>query len=160
MVMVEVAAGVPESTLTVAVEVMVPPAGGVTGLDENDTCTPEGKEPGLRLTGELNDPRDVTVTVSSDELPAATLRVGAVRDNPKSAPDVTVRVKLVEWVVEPPVPLMEIMLDPTAALGPTLTVSVEVAVPPDGMLIGFGVNVENVTPDGTEPVIDKVTEPE
>lgn len=33
----EVAAGVPESTLTVAVEVMVPPAVGVTGFGEKAT---------------------------------------------------------------------------------------------------------------------------
>lgn len=49
----------------------------------------------LRLTGELNDPSEVTVTVSPAELPAPTLRDGGVREIAKSAPDVTLSVKLV-----------------------------------------------------------------
>jgi hypothetical protein len=36
MVMEELEAGVPESTLTVAVEVFIPPDGGVTGVGENE----------------------------------------------------------------------------------------------------------------------------
>jgi hypothetical protein len=36
MVMEELDAGVPESTLMVAVEVVIPPAGGVTEVGEND----------------------------------------------------------------------------------------------------------------------------
>ena len=55
---------------------------------------------------------------------------------------------------------MVIVLDPTAALGPTFTVNEDVAVLPAGILIGLGLNVEKVTPDGTEPVIESVTEPE
>lgn len=55
---------------------------------------------------------------------------------------------------------MVIVVNPRAALGPTLIESVEAADVPAGMLIGLGVKLENVTPDGTEPVIDRVTEPE
>ena len=33
-------------------------------------------------------------------------------------------------------------------------------VPLPGILIGFGLNPENVTPAGTEPVTDNVTDPE
>ena len=62
--------------------------------------------------------------------------------------------------MEPPVPLMVIVVNTRAALGPTLIESVEAADVPAGMLIGLGVKLENVTPDGTEPVIDRVTEPE
>jgi hypothetical protein len=49
---------------------------------------------------------------------------------------------------------------PTAALGPTLTVKLEEAVPPDGTEIGLGLKAEKVTPEGTEPVTERVTGPE
>ncbi len=41
----DVEAGVPESTLTVATEEMVPPEGGVTGFGLKETCTPAGNDP-------------------------------------------------------------------------------------------------------------------
>ena len=53
-----------------------------------------------------------------------------------------------------------IVAGPTAALGPTLIVSVDDALPEDGMLIGLVPKVENVTPEGTGPVTDSVTAPE
>ena len=56
--------------------------------------------------------------------------------------------------------MIVIVLEPTGALAPTFTVRVAGADPPDGILSGLGENVENVTPDGTEPVIDRVTAPE
>ena len=88
-------AGVPESTLTVATEVTEPPAGGVTLLGENETCTPLGSEPAFNVTGELNDPSDVTVTVSVLDVPDPTARLDALMAREKSAPDVTVSVKVV-----------------------------------------------------------------
>jgi hypothetical protein len=51
------------------------------------------------------------------------------------------------------------VLEPKAAPDPTLTVNVDIAVPPEGMLSGLGEKLENVTPDGTEPVIESVTGP-
>jgi len=45
IVIEDVAAGVPESTLIVATEVMVPPEDGVTGVGLNETCTPDGSAP-------------------------------------------------------------------------------------------------------------------
>ena len=45
IVIEDVEAGVPESTLTVATEVMVPPEGGVTGVGLKETCTPAGSDP-------------------------------------------------------------------------------------------------------------------
>ena len=93
IVIVKAAGGVPPSTFTVATEVTVPPAGGVTGLVEKDTCTPPGNAPASKVTGELNDPVEVMVAVSVAELPAPTLRFGVLSDNEKSALDVMVREK-------------------------------------------------------------------
>lgn len=61
--------------------------------------------------------------------------------------------------MEPSVPLTVMVAGPTAALSPTSIVSVDDALPPDGMLIGLGLKLENVTPEGTEPVVDNVTDP-
>jgi hypothetical protein len=95
IVMAETRASVPGSTLTVAVDVIVPPADGVTLDGEKPTCTPPGKELALKSTAELNEPVEVTVTVSVEEPPAPTLSVGELRDSEKSAPEVTVSTKLV-----------------------------------------------------------------
>ena len=73
-------AGFPESTLTVSVEVTVPPAGGVTVGGENVTWIPAGNAPVLRLTAELNPPRDAMVTASVVELPAPMVSIPAVKD--------------------------------------------------------------------------------
>jgi hypothetical protein len=88
-------AGVPGSTFMVATEVTEPPDGGVTLLGENETCTPLGTEPALNVTAELNDPTDVTVTVSVLDVPDPTARLDALRAREKSAPDVTVSVNVV-----------------------------------------------------------------
>jgi hypothetical protein len=50
-------------TLMDRVEVMVPPAGGVTGLGLNPPETPAGKED-VRVTGELKPPAESTVTIT------------------------------------------------------------------------------------------------
>jgi len=61
--------GVPVSTVIVAVEVTVPPAGGVTLVGENATCTPDSSAPVARFTVVLNPPNDVIVSRSVVELP-------------------------------------------------------------------------------------------
>ncbi len=93
IVIVKAPGGVPPSTFTVATEVIVPPAGGVTGLVENDTCTPPGNDPASKFTAKLNEPVEVIVTVSVTELPAPTLRVGELSPNEKSELEVIVRAK-------------------------------------------------------------------
>jgi hypothetical protein len=152
-------AGVPASTLIVAVDVTLPPEGGVTGFGENPTWTPAGNAPDVaRFTGELKPAMDVTVTVSVPELPDPTVSADELNVSEKSAPEVIVRSNVVVWV-GPPVPLTVIVLVPVGALPSTLIVSVATAAPPEGMLIGLGLNAEKVTPDGTEPVIESVTGP-
>ena len=47
------------------------------------------------MTAELNDPSEVTVTVSVFDAPDPTERLGALRPRAKSAPDVTVSVNVV-----------------------------------------------------------------
>lgn len=160
IVMAETWASVPGSTLTVAVDVIVPPADGVTLDGEKLTCTPPGKELALRSTAELNEPVDVTVTVSVDEPPAPTLSVGELSDNEKSAPGVMVSAKDVVWVPDEPVPLMVMGLVARGASEARLTVRVAEALPPDGTEIGLGLNAEKLTPVGTEPVTDRATGPE
>jgi hypothetical protein len=72
----------------------LPPDGGVTVVDENETCTPLGSAPVvLRATAELKPPSDVIVAVSVTDPPAATLTPGVLSDNEKSAPGVTTNVK-------------------------------------------------------------------
>jgi hypothetical protein len=151
-------AGAPESTLTVATDVTEPPEGGVTLLGENETCTPLGKAPVLKATAELKEPSDAMVTVSVAELPEPTVRLEDARESEKSAPDVTVSVTVVLCVIEPAVPVMVRTEDATAALEATLIVSIDVAVPADGMLMGFVLKLV-VTPVGTDPVIDNVADP-
>ena len=83
----------------------VPPDGGVTLVDENETCTPPGTAPVvLRATPELKPPSEVMVAVSVVDPPAATLTPGVLNDNEKSAPGVTTNVKTAVWVT-PPAPL-------------------------------------------------------
>jgi hypothetical protein len=152
-------AGVPASTLIVAMDPTVPPAGGVTPLGENPTCTPLGKAPVVRLTSELKPPIDVTVTVSVADAPEPTVKEEEPRESEKSAADVIVNVKAVVCVA-PPVPLTVIVLDPVDTPIPTLTARMEDADPPEGTMIGFGLKLEKVTPAGTEPVVESVTGPE
>lgn len=153
-------ASVPGSTLTVATDVIVPPAGGVTLGDENITCTPAGRELAVRATAELNEPIDVIVIVSVLEPPTPTLRVGELSDNEKSALDVMVNAKEVVCVPDAPVPLMVMGLIATVALAATLIVRVADALPPDGTEIGLVLKAEKVTPAGTAPVGVSVTGPE
>lgn len=158
-VIVVAAAAVPESTLTVARDVALPPADGVTLGDENPTWTPAGRELVLSATAELNEPNDVIVTVSVAEPPAPTLRVGELSDNEKSALEVIVRAKEAECVPNGPAPVIVMILVPTAALGSTVTVRLAEALPPDEIEMGFGLKAEKLTPAGTGPVTESATGP-
>jgi len=100
----------------------------------------------------------VTVTVSVAELPDPTESADEVSESEKSLPEVIASEKVVVCVTIP-TPLRVIVLTPGVALPATLIVSVAEAEPPDGIMIGFGLKVENVTPAGTEPVTDRVTGP-
>jgi len=103
---VATAAKVPESTLTVTVDVTLPPDGGATLAGENEACTPTGSTPVvLSATAELKPPIDVMVAVFVTDPPAATLTPGTLTDNEKSAPGVTTNVKTAVCVTDPPVPL-------------------------------------------------------
>jgi hypothetical protein len=94
VIVIDVTRGsVPGSTFTVAMDVVVPPAGGVTAGGEKPTWTPAGRALVLRVTAELNDDIDVIVTVSLAAPPEPMLKVGEVSDSEKSAPDVTVSMK-------------------------------------------------------------------
>jgi hypothetical protein len=86
--------GVPVSTVIVAVEVTVPPAGGVTLVGENATCTPDGSAPVARFTVVLNPPNDVIVSRSVVELPEPMVS-GPRLESEKSAVGVTVSVNVV-----------------------------------------------------------------
>ena len=57
-----------------------------------------------------------------------------------------------------PVPVTVIMLLAGAALDATFMVRLDEAVPPEGIEMGFGLKLE-VTPEGTEPVTERVTAP-
>jgi len=151
--------GVPGSTLTVATEAIEPPDGGVTLSGENETCTPLANPSALNVTAELNNPTEVTVTVSVLDVPAPTARLDALRAREKSAPEAIVRAKEVTRAPDELVPRTSIVLVPTGALEAILMLNVVVALPPEGIEIGFGLNVEKVTPAGTTPVTDNVTGP-
>jgi hypothetical protein len=121
---------------------MVPPAGGVTLLEENPTWTPLGKDSAVRSTGELKGPIDVTITVSVTDPPELTDRDEELSESEKSAPEVIVSVKVVVCVA-PPVPLTVIGLDPVLAPEATFTVKVADVEPPDGIVTGFGLKLES-----------------
>jgi hypothetical protein len=84
---------VPGSTLTVAIEVVDPPADGVTGFEENETWIPLGRDEVLKVTGELNDPIEVIVTVFGAKLPPPIVIESGLRPNEKSPEDGTVSAK-------------------------------------------------------------------
>jgi hypothetical protein len=113
----------------------------------------------VRLTAELNAANDVTVTVSVAELPDPTERADELNDSEKSLPEAITSTKDVVWVAAP-TPLKVIILVLGVALDATLIPRVAETDPPEGIMIGLGVKVENVTPAGTEPVTDSVTGPE
>ena len=66
-----------------------------------------------------------------------------------AAPDVIVIPTLTLWVRDPLVPSIDMLKDPVEAEEDALTVSVEVAVEPEGGVIGPGRVIE--TPLGADP---------
>ena len=86
---------VPVSTVIVAVDVTVPPAGGVRFVGENAMCTPDGNGPVARFTAALNPPNDVIVTRSVVELPEPMVIGSPIIESEKSAAGATVSVNVV-----------------------------------------------------------------
>jgi hypothetical protein len=157
---VEADADVPASTLTVAVEVAVPPEGGVTELGEKFTCTRLGKGPVKRLTAELNEPIEVIVTVSVAEPPGPTVRLLELNEIEKSLSGVIVSVNVVVRVSPAFMPLTVIATDPVGEPEATVIPKVAEPGPPAGIVNGLGLKLENVTPVGIDPVTESVTGPE
>ena len=58
-----------EEAVSVRVELALPFAGGVTGLEENVAVTPEGRPDALNVVAELKPPVLVTVIVLLPPLP-------------------------------------------------------------------------------------------
>ena len=154
MVMVAVPVAALEEAVSVSVEVVLPLAGGVTGLVENDAVTPLGKPLALSVTAELKLFWLVTVMVLVPLLPcvmvtevgeAATVKLGAAAAFTVSE-IVVVAVKLpdVPVIVTVEVPVVAVLL----AVNETLLVDA----------VGFVPKVA-VTPLG-KPDAEKVTLPE
>ena len=150
----------------VNVDVPVPPAGTVTGLGRL-TDTSEGAAPtqdAARLTCELKPLTDETITVVDRKAPGPRLIVAgegcAMKSGETEAttvpPDVTVRVRLVEWDVGPLEAITVSGYVPTATFPGTKIDNVADDVPPEVVAIesvpdeavpGFAANVP-VTPAG------------
>ena len=71
-------------------ELVTSPAGGVTGLGVKPTVTPDGTVGTDRVTGELKEPRDCTVTLMVPTPPGLRVRLLGVTDTVKEAPVVVV----------------------------------------------------------------------
>jgi len=143
--------------VNVSVEVVLLLAGGVTGFGENAAVTPEGSPVALSVVAELNPfwlvmvvvlvpvPPWVTVT-EEGETPMVKLGVAAA---------FTVRLMVVECVVEPEVPVMVTVVVPVAALAEAVKVRVEVAVLFAGGVTGL-VEKAAVTPLGKPEALSVV----
>lgn len=135
-------------------------AGTVTGLAEADAETPLGNSFTLNVTEPLNPPTLVIVSVLVTVLPSSIVNEAGDTDNVKFfvvLDEVTVSAIVVLAVVDPDVPVIVTVADPTVADDEAVSVSVEVAVPPDAGVTGF---VENaaVTPLGNPEALSVVAE--
>ena len=82
------------------VEVLLPPAGGVTGFGLNPPVTPAGKE-AARATGELKPPAESTFTVTVPVPPGLSTRLLGLAERLNSGVAVTVNVALADLPVLP-----------------------------------------------------------
>lgn len=130
--------------VNVRVEVTLPLAAGVTGLEENAAVTPVGRPVALRVVGELKLSSLVILIVLVPLPPRFTLTEAGEALIVKFGDEValTVRVRVVVATRLPEVPVMVTVLVPVVA--DALAVSVSALVP----LVGFGLNAA-VTPVGS-----------
>jgi hypothetical protein len=158
--MVVVPVGALRDALQVIVTVVLPLAGGVTGLAEAVADTPLGNSFTLKSTAELNPFTLVTVRVV-DTLPLSSM-VNEEGDNARVkflVPDeaFTVSAMVVLCVVEPEVPVIVTVAAPTVAEAEAVSVRVEVAVPFAAGVTGLVENVA-VTPLGKPLALSVVAE--
>jgi hypothetical protein len=133
-------------------EPVMPPAGGVTGLGEKPPVTPEGNVGIDRVTGELKEPVDCTVTAMVDTAPGSRVRLSGLMDIVNSptvavvvvvVTAVTVNVPLADF---PVLPIAITVYPPGVALDDT--VNPTLMFPPPMMVQG-GLDEEN-NPGGPE----------
>jgi hypothetical protein len=89
-VMMVVLPGAAAETAIDSTELVGPPAGGVTGLGVKPPVTPEGNVGTDRATGELNEPRDCTVTLMVPTPPGLRVRLLGLTDRVNEAAIVVV----------------------------------------------------------------------
>ncbi len=128
---VTVTVAVPAAALAEAVRVRVegalPPAGGVTGLAENDAVTPAGRPDALKVVAALKPFRLVTVTVVLPLPLWVTVREVGDTAMPKSGAACawTTRVAPPVWLSDPLVPETVKAEEPTGVLAAVVIVRVE-----------------------------------
>ena len=89
-VMMVVLPGAAAETAIDSTELVEPPAGGVTGLGVKPPVTPEGNVGTDRTTGELNEPRDCTITLMVPTPPGLRVRLLGLTDTVNEAAIVVV----------------------------------------------------------------------
>lgn len=137
--------------LRVRTELLVAPAGGVTGLGVKPPETPAGNPGADKVTGALKPPTDCTVTVADAELPRLITRVLGLVDRLNICGPITVKVTSPVLVSPALVPVTAMTLVPTVAVAETVIVSSEVMVPPTGGVTGLELKAPEI-PDGNEGV--------
>jgi hypothetical protein len=94
-VMMVVVPGAVLETAIPSTELVASPAGGVTGLGVKPPVTPDGNEGTDRVTGELKEPIDCTVTLIVPTPPGLRVRLLGLTDSVKEAAIVVVVVAAV-----------------------------------------------------------------
>jgi len=157
---VEVPVGARREALNLIVTLVLPFAGGVTGLAVAVADTPLGNAFTLNSTEEWNPPTLVIVSVSdafppsstvSDEGETAMVKFGDVEAA------FTVSAIVVLWLIDPDIPVIVIVAAPVVAVEDAVSVSTEVTLPFAAGVTGF---VENdaVTPLGNPLALSVVAE--
>jgi len=157
--MVVVPVGARRDALQVRVAVPLPLAGTVTGFAVVVAETPLGNALTLNSTDPLNPPTLVMVRVV-DVLPLSSIvNDEGDRDMVKFfvAEEFTVSEMVVLSVSDPEVPVMVMVAAPVVAVDDAVSVSVEVALPPDAGVTGLVEN-EAVTPLGKPDALSVVAE--
>lgn len=123
--------------MSTASSIPVPENAMLGGL--NHKVGPSGETIPVRFTVPVKLLKLVTIIVDVPDEPEVRVNVAGSEEMPKSGPATTVTVVL--CVKDPPVPVTFTMYDLGIVKEDTVTFSVEVAIPPDAKLTGFGVKV-------------------